>query len=240
MSEPNATSTAGPLVLVVDDELHVRRFLKTGLSSHAYRVLEATTGDEGIRLAKQYVPDLVLLDLGLPDVDGLDVMRAIREWSAVPVIVLSARGQEGQKVAALDAGADDYLTKPFGFPELLARIRAALRRAVRVEGDPASTTFSCGPLRVDLALRRVLLDDEEVHLTPIEYKLLTTLVQHAGKVVTQKQLLEAVWGPESVDQSHYLRVYMTHLRRKLEPDPARPRFFATEAGVGYRLQCPEA
>jgi two-component system KDP operon response regulator KdpE len=236
MSKEDEARGSEALVLVIEDEPHVRRFLRAGLISHGLRVLEARNGEEGIRLASQYVPDVVLLDLGLPDIDGLEVTKALRAWSAMAIIVLSARGQEGQKVAALDTGADDYLTKPFGFPELLARIRAALRRAVRVESDPKARVFTCGPLRVDLDLRRVYLDDEEVHLTPIEYKLLTVLIQHAGRVVTQKQLLEAVWGPEAVDQSHYLRVYMSYLRRKLEPDPARARFFVTEAGVGYRLQ----
>jgi two-component system, OmpR family, KDP operon response regulator KdpE len=239
VSEAAGKSTAGALVLVVEDEPPVRRFLRTSLEAQGYRVMDATSVDEGVRFAKQWVPDVVLLDLGLPDGDGLDVARALREWSAVPIIVLSARGQEGQKVSALDAGADDFLVKPFGVPELLARIRAALRRSVRVESDPASSAFECGPLRIDFAYRRVTLDGEEVHLTPIEYKILVTLAQRAGKVVTQTQLLEAVWGPHCADQSHYLRVYMTHLRRKLEPEPARPRFFVTEAGVGYRLRAEE-
>jgi two-component system, OmpR family, KDP operon response regulator KdpE len=226
-----------PLVLVVEDEPQVRKFLRAGLPAHGYRLVEATTGEEALRLAVQHVPEVVLLDLGLPDMDGLEVTRRLREWSQVPILVISARGQESQKVDALDAGADDYLTKPFGFSELLARIRAALRRAVR--SDAGESTFESGALRVDLAARRVFVEGAEVHLTPIEYRLLTTLAKHAGKVVTHRQLLQEVWGPQSLDQTHYLRVHMTHLRRKIEPGGARPRLLQTEAGVGYRLQAPE-
>jgi two-component system KDP operon response regulator KdpE len=227
-----------PLVLVIEDDAQVRKFLRASLNAHGYRVEEATSGEEGTSMAAQFRPDVILLDLGLPDVDGIIIARRIREWSTVPIIVLSARGQENQKVEALDAGTDDYLTKPFGVPELLARIRVALRHAARAS-EKTSNVFESGPLRVDLAARLVMLGDEEIHLTPIEYKILTTLVRHAGKVVTQKQLLEEVWGPKSTNQTHYLRVYMAHLRRKLEPDPVRPRLFETEAGVGYRLHVDE-
>jgi len=237
VSTSGETSGAGPLVLLVEDDLQIRRFLRNSLPAHGLRLLEATSGAEALRLAAQYVPEVVLLDLGLPDLDGIEVTRRLREWSAVPILVLSARGQEQSKVEALDAGADDYLTKPFGFAELLARIRVALRNAARTSSGAIESTFECGPLHIDFAERRVRVDERSVHLTPIEYKLLTALARHAGKVVTHKQLLETVWGPGSTENTHYLRVYMTHLRRKLEPTPARPRFFTTEAGVGYRLQC---
>lgn len=230
--------SAGPLVLIVDDEPQVRRYLRTSLQAHGYRTLEAATGAEALRMASQYVPDVVLLDLGLPDLDGTEVTRRMREWTRVPILVISARGQESDKVHALDAGADDYLTKPFGFAELLARVRVALRHAQIAPTDGSESTFTCGPLRLELALRRVFLADREIHLTPIEYKLLTTLARHAGKVVTHKQLLQEVWGPQSTEQNQYLRVYMTHLRRKLEPPESRTRIFKTEAGVGYRLECP--
>ena len=236
MSPSDETEGQRPRILLIEDEPQVRRYLRTSLPPQGYELLEAATGEEGLRLASVEEPDLVLLDLGLPDLDGLEVARRLREWSEVPVIVLSARGQEWQKVEALDAGADDYLTKPFGFAELLARIRAALRRAVRLQSGQSDAVFVSGPLRVDLALRQVFLEEREIHLTPIEFKLLATLVKYAGKVVTQKQLLEAVWGPRRGAQAHYLRVYMAHLRRKLEPDLARPGLFMTEAGVGYRLK----
>lgn len=227
--------TPGPLILLIEDERQLRRYLKPSLLAQGYRMMEAETGEEGLTLAGQYVPDLVLLDLGLPDLDGLKVTTRIRAWSKVPILVLSARGQEGDKVAALDAGADDYLTKPFGFQELLARIRVALRHTT--EGE---TEFVCGPLRVDLAGHRVFAQDAEIRLTAIEYKLLTALIRHAGKVVTHRQLLKEVWGPGTAEQTQYLRVYMAHLRHKLESDPARPRIFQTEIGVGYRLLWKEA
>jgi len=230
---------AKPLVLVIEDELQLRRFLRVSLGAHGYRVVEAETGELGLVLASQHVPDIVLLDLGLPDCDGTEVAARLRTWSQVPILVLSARGDEAQKVAALDGGADDYLTKPFGVEELLARIRVALRRAARGPAT-AGGVFESGSLRLDLDARRTWVDGREVHLTPIEYKLLTALVQHAGQVVTHKQLLEAAWGPQHAQQTHYLRVYMTHLRRKLEPDALRPRLFRTEAGVGYRLELGEA
>ena len=228
-------ATPGALILLVEDESALRRYLRPSLAAQGYRLVEAAGGMEGLGLAKQHVPDLVLLDLGLPDVDGLEVTRRLREWSRVPIIVLSARGQEGDKVDALDAGADDYLTKPFGFAELLARIRVALRHVAELEAGGGATEFSCGPLRVDLAARRTFVDGREIHLTAIEHRLLATLIEHAGKVVTHRQLLQAVWGPGHAEQAHYLRVYMAHLRRKLEDDPTRPRIFRTEIGVGYRL-----
>jgi len=230
-------SIEGPQVLVVEDDAQVRRFLRTSLPPHGYRVLEAENGAQAVRMASQYAPELVLLDLGLPDLDGLEVVRQLRGWSRAPILILSARGQERSKVEALDAGADDYLTKPFGFPELLARMRAALRRIQ--SPTQSDSPFVCGYLQVDFAARRVLCDGNEVHLTPIEFRLLSVLARHAGKVVTQKQLLTEVWGPHSVEHGEYLRVYMTHLRRKLEPGTGRGRIFRTEAGVGYRLECPE-
>lgn len=223
------------LILVIDDEPQIRRFLRASLTAHEHRVLEAATAAEGLRSATEDKPDLILLDLGLPDGDGLVVTRRLREWSATPIIVLSARQNERDKIDALDAGADDYLTKPFGVGELLARIRVALRHTLR-EGDGASPAFDAGDLRVDLDRRQVFAHGQEVRLTPTEYKLLTTLVQHAGRVVTQQQLLRAVWGPAYAQETQYLRVYMGQLRHKIEKDPARPRFLITEPGVGYRLK----
>jgi two-component system KDP operon response regulator KdpE len=214
----------------------VLRFLRASLSAHGYRVLEAASGEQGLVEAATRSPDIVLLDLGLPDLDGVEVARRLRGWSAVPVIVLSARGQESDKIKALDAGADDYLTKPFGVGELLARMRVALRNAARVAAGAGEPSFEVGELRVDLAARRVFVRDEEVRLTRTEYNLLATLVKHVGKVMTHRQLLLAVWGPGATGESHYLRVYMGQLRHKLEKDPARPRYLLTETGVGYRLQ----
>ncbi len=225
-----------PLVLVIEDEGQVMRFLRATLPGQGYRVVEAVTGQQAIVEASTRSPDLVLLDLGLPDIDGIEVTRRIREWSAVPIIVVSARGQEADKIKALDAGADDYLTKPFGTGELLARIRVALRNAARGAGAARESVFTTGELRVDLGSRRVFVGEREVRLTRTEYKLLTTLVKSAGKVVTHRQLLKDVWGPGAVDQSHYVRVYMGQLRHKLEQDPARPRYLVTETGVGYRLR----
>lgn len=224
-----------PLVLVVEDEPQVRRFLRTSLSSNEYRVIEAVNGVEALRSAAQYVPDIVLLDLGLPDIDGIDVAKRLRTWSSVPILVLSARDHERDKVLALDAGADDYLTKPFGFAELLARMRVALRHAARLDPGPGEAVFKSGDLTVDLEHRRISLAERDVKLTPIEFKLLSVLVKNAGKVVTHKQLLLQVWGPSAVNEKQYLRVYMTHLRRKLERPAGEPRVFETEAGVGYRL-----
>jgi len=224
-----------PLILLIEDEPQMRRFLRAALESHDYRLVEATTSREGLAQATSRNPNVILLDLGLPDGDGIDLARRIREWSATPIVVISARGKEQDKVAALDAGADDYLTKPFGTDELLARLRVALRHAARAAA-PAEPVFSVGELRVDLAARQVFASGAEVHLTPTEYKLLTALVRNAGKVVTQRQLLKEVWGPNAVEHSHYLRVYMGQLRHKIELDPTRPRYLQTEAGVGYRLR----
>jgi two-component system KDP operon response regulator KdpE len=225
----------GPIILVIEDEQEIRRFLRVSLGNHGYRLVESATGKEGVMQAASQQPDLIVLDLGLPDIDGMDVIRQVREWSQVPIIILSARGQEHEKVNALDAGADDYLTKPFSVGELLARLRVALRHAVRSKGEPGDPVFVLDSLRVDLAGRQVFVGDTEIHLTPIEYRLLTTLVKYAGKVVTHRQLLKEVWGPDSVYETQYLRVYMAQLRRKIEADPARPRFLLTEPGVGYRL-----
>jgi two-component system KDP operon response regulator KdpE len=225
-----------PLVLVVEDEPQVMRFLRATLPAHGYRVAEAATGAQALVEASTRGPDLVLLDLGLPDLDGVEVTRRIREWSAVPILVVSARGQERDKVEALDAGADDYLTKPFGSEELLARMRVALRHAARVKGDAGEAVFEAGELRVDLAARLVFRRGEEVRLTRTEYRLLAVLVQNSGKVVTHRQLLREVWGPGSASETHYLRVYMAQLRHKLEDDPAQPRDLLTETGVGYRLR----
>lgn len=225
-----------PLILMIEDEAQIRRFLRTTLTSNHYRLVEATTAQDGLQLAASRTPDLVILDLGLPDKDGLVVIAELRGWTAVPIIVLSAREQEGDKVLALDAGADDYLTKPFSVNELLARIRVALRHASQMGQEGDSPVFTVGDLRVDLAQRQVFIADKEIHLTPIEYKLLTMLVRHAGKVITQRQLLKEVWGPAYTDESHYLRVYMGQLRHKLEANPARPCYLLTEPGVGYRLK----
>jgi two-component system KDP operon response regulator KdpE len=226
---------AEPVVVVIEDEPQIRRFLRAALTGQGYRLFEADTGEDGLIEAASRQPDVVILDLGLPDIDGLEVIRRLREWSAVPIIVLSARGHERDKVAALDVGADDYLSKPFGVEELLARMRVALRHHARVDRESTESTFSVGEIQIDLARRRVLVRGAEVHLTPIEYRLLATLVRHAGRVITHRQLLREVWGPNTEDQAHYLRVYMAHLRRKLETDSARPRYLSTEPGVGYRL-----
>jgi two-component system KDP operon response regulator KdpE len=227
-------TTPGALVLVVEDERPIRRLLRATLSAQGFRVLEAETGAEAIGLAPSHLPDLILLDLGLPDMDGLEVVRKIREWSSVPIVVLSARGMERDKVAALDGGADDYITKPFGVKELAARVRVALRHAAT--GPSANEpTFVVGKLSVDLARRRITLDGHEVHVTPIEYKLLTCLIRHAGRVVTHRQILTEVWGTPHAEQTHYVRIYMRQLRNKIEETPARPRYLLTEAGVGYRL-----
>ena len=228
-------TNADPLILLIEDELAVHRFLGASLPAHDLRVMSAATGEEGLARAADYNPDVVLLDLGLPDIDGLEVTRRIRDWSAVPIIVLSARGQEKDKIAALDAGADDYLTKPFSTGELLARIRVALRHTARQASGSPEPVFAVGELRVDLAGRHVFVGGQEVHLTPIEYKLLTALVRHAGRVLTHQQLLKEVWGPHHTQDTHYLRVHLAQLRRKIEPDPAQPRYLLTETGVGYRF-----
>ena len=229
-----------PKILVVEDEPQMRRFLRALLSSHEHRLLEAETGREALALASSHGPDVIILDLGLPDIDGLQLVANLREWTQTPIIVVSARGREHDKVKALDLGADDYLTKPFGSQELLARIRVALRHASRTSAPELGSVFQAGSLSVDLARRRVSVADQPVHLTPLEYKLLTTLIEHVGKVLTHRQLLERVWGPAHVNQSQYLRVYMAQLRRKIERDPARPELLRTETGVGYRLEVPDA
>ena len=232
----SAEPTAGPLILLIEDEPQMRRFLRAALSAQDYRLVEAATAREGVAQAAGRNPDVILLDLGLPDRDGLEVTRELREWSATPIIVLSARGREQDKVAALDLGADDYLTKPFGVDELLARIRVALRHAARPPGAAPEPVFEAGDLRVDLAQREVRRAGAEVHLTPTEYSLLRVLIRHAGKVLTHRQLLKEVWGSHSPEQAHYVRVYLAQLRQKLEADPARPRLLLTEPGVGYRLR----
>ena len=229
-------ATLAPLLLLIEDEPQMRRFLRATLKAHGYQVVEAATAREGLAQAAGRNPELILLDLGLPDLDGLEVVRTIRRSARTPVIVLSARGQEQDKVAALDLGADDYLTKPFGASELLARIRVALRRSALPPGAPAEPVFQTGELRVDLVRRQVFRGEEEAHLTPTEYRLLAALIRHAGRVSTHRQLLEEVWGANYADQSHYLRVYMAQLRHKLERDPTRPKLLTTEPGVGYRMQ----
>lgn len=224
---------SAPVVLLVEDEKTIRRFVRTALEEGGCEVHETETVRQGLIDAGTRKPDLVILDLGLPDGDGVTLIKELRAWSATPVLVLSARSQETDKVAALDAGADDYLTKPFGVAELLARSRALLRRGRIAAGEPL---VRFGEVTLDLAARRVTRNGDEVHLTPIEYRLLTQLVAHAGKVVTQRQLLREVWGPSHAEDGHYLRIYMGNLRKKLEADSARPRHFLTETGVGYRFQ----
>jgi two-component system KDP operon response regulator KdpE len=220
-------------VLIVEDEQAIRRFLRTALEAEGLRVFDAQTLQRGLLEAATRKPDLVILDLGLPDGDGIDFIRDFRQWSATPVIVLSARSEEHDKIAALDAGADDYLSKPFGIGELQARLRVALRRHANTQPNDPVVTFS--DVQVDLAARRIVRGGEEVHLTPIEFRLLAELLNNPGKVLTQRQLLNHVWGPNAVEHSHYLRIYMGHIRQKLEADPARPRHFLTETGIGYRF-----
>lgn len=219
-------------VLVIDDESQIRRLLRVALTAHDYEVWEEATGQGGLNWIAMHKPDLVVLDLGLPDQDGLELIKGLRDWSQVPVVILSAREQEGEKIAALDAGADDYVTKPFSMGELLARIRTALRHASESADDPLLTFES---LSIDRAHRMVTVDGVEVKLTPTEYELMKVLAANAGKVLTHRQLLRAVWGPAYEQENHYLRIYVGQLRRKLEPDPSRPRHILTEAGVGYRL-----
>jgi two-component system, OmpR family, KDP operon response regulator KdpE len=220
-------------VLLVEDEREIRRFVRAALETEGCRVFEAESMQRGLIEAGTRKPDLILLDLGLPDGNGVDFIRDCRAWSQVPIIVLSARSDEHDKIEALDAGADDYLTKPFGVGELLARLRVGLRHAAK--GPKEDSVFSVAHLRVDLAQRRVFVAEREVHLTPIEYRLLSLLVRHAGKVLTHRQLVREVWGSAYAENSHYARVYMGQLRHKLELDPARPRFLLTEPGVGYRM-----
>jgi two-component system KDP operon response regulator KdpE len=229
-------SAEGELVLVVEDEPQMRKFIRASLASHGYRILEAQRAQEALALLTSHNPALLLLDLGLPDADGLDLTRQVREWSKLPIIVISARGREDDKVAALDAGADDYLTKPFGVNELLARMRVAQRHAQAASAQPDVQGYDFGALHIDLVRREVARAGQPVHLTPIEYKLLILLAQHAGKVLTHRQILKDVWGPAYQGQTHYVRVQMAELRKKLEDDPSRPKLLVTEPGVGYRLR----
>ena len=226
-------TTESGRVLVVDDEPQIRRALSTNLGARGYDVLTAATGEEALRVAAERHPEVVILDLGLPGIDGVEVVRGLRGWSRVPIIVLSVRSDESDKVAALDAGADDYVTKPFGMNELLARLRAALRRGAPT---PEQATVETPDFTLDLAAKRVLRDGAEVHLTPTEWHLVEVLVRNAGKLVSQRQLLQEVWGPQYGTETNYLRVYLAQVRRKLEPDPARPRYFITEPGMGYRFE----
>jgi two-component system KDP operon response regulator KdpE len=225
-----------PVVLVIEDETDMRTFARIALAAHGYRAIEAGTAADGIRLAAKHRPDIVLLDLGLPDADGSEVTRRIREWSTVPILVISARGSEAAKVKALDEGADDYMTKPFGAAEMMARIRVALRNASRSRADPIRVIQIGEDVRVDLPRHSVTVRGKDVHLTPIEFKLLVALIRQAGLVLTHRDLLEAVWGPGHEDETQYLRVYMTHLRHKLERKPAHPKYLMTEVGIGYRLR----
>jgi two-component system KDP operon response regulator KdpE len=223
-------------IVVVEDDPAIRLFLRTGLGAHGFKVFEAETGRQGIVEAGVRKPDLIILDLGLPDMEGAKVIKIIREWSAVPIIILSARSTEQHKIDALDAGADDYLTKPFGLGELLARIRVAMRHSVSSPEQDQGGVFTTGALKVDLLKRQVFVGDREVHLTPIQFRLLSVLIKNAGKVLTHQYLLKEVWGPSYSDNSHYLRIYMSQLRQKLETDPAQPQYLLTESGIGYRLK----
>ena len=225
-------NTESARILVVDDEAQMRRFLSGALTAHGHHVLAVDSGAQALRELPGFHPDVVLLDLSLPDLDGVEVLRRVREWSGTPVLVLSVREREEDKIAALDAGADDYLTKPFSMGELLARIRVALRHAAHTDDEPIITS---GALTIDLARRRVTESDREISLTPTEYEILKSLAAHPGRVLTQRQLLRQIWGPQFEQETHYLRVFMSQLRRKLEPDPSRPRYLLTEPGVGYRL-----
>ena len=226
---------SNPLVLVIEDEIPIRQFLRNALDEAGYRLAEADSGKRGLALAEQSKPDVVLLDLGLPDMDGQEVLLQLRTWLVAPIIIVSARDQEAQKVAALDHGADDYLTKPFNTGELLARIRVVLRHAAQRAANEELPVFEQGHLKIDFAARQVFIRDMETHLTPIEFKLLAILIQHAGKVLTHRYLLKEVWGPQQVGDTHYLRVFMAGLRRKIEDNPARPRYLLTDQGVGYRF-----
>jgi two-component system, OmpR family, KDP operon response regulator KdpE len=221
-----------PVVLIIDDERSIRRFLQISLEANGYHVYEASTGQDGLAQAATLRPDVILLDLGLPDLDGLDVLKILREWSSTPVIILSVRNTDAEKIASLDAGADDYLTKPFSVGELLARLRVAQRHR---QPTAETSIFQSGPLHIDLTRRLVTVNDQPIKLTPTEYALLRLLVQYAGRVVTHRQLLREVWGPAYETETHYLRVYVAQLRQKIEPDPTHPTLLLTEAGVGYRL-----
>jgi len=229
-------TNTSPVIVVIEDDPAIRLFLRTGLGAHGFKVFEADRGRQGIIEAGIRKPDLIILDLGLPDMDGVDVIKTIRKWSGMPIIILSARSTELHKIDALDAGADDYLTKPFGLGELLARIRVAMRHTVSSPEQDQSGVFTTGALKVDLLKRQVFVDDREVHLTPIQYRLLAVLIKNAGKVLTHQYLLKEVWGPSYWENSHYLRIYMSQLRQKLETDPAQPQYLLTESGVGYRLK----
>lgn len=226
-----------PVIVVVEDDPQIGRFLRTSLNAHGFQLFQAESGESGLVEIGTRKPDLVILDLGLPRMDGIAVIRWIRKWSAMPIIILSARSQETDKVTALDAGADDYLTKPFSIGELLARIRVSLRHSAQVSGNGTDTRlFNAGALHVDLSSRRVHVADQEIHLTPIEYRLLAVLIHNAGKVLTHRQLLLQVWGPAYIEHAHYVRIYMRQLRQKLEPDPTKPCYLQTESGIGYRLR----
>lgn len=223
-------------ILAIEDEAPIRRFLRAYLEGRGFFLLEATTGGQGLSLAASHNPAVILLDLGLPDMDGLAVLARLREWTQTPIIILSARGRENDKIAGLDAGADDYLVKPFSVGELEARIRVALRHAAKIGSGEEEAVFTSGDLRVDFSTRKVTVGEREAHLTPIEFKLLAVMARHAGKVVTQAQLLREVWGRSATEQGHYVRVYVHQLRHKIEREPARPSHLKTETGVGYRLE----
>ena len=229
-------SQTSPIIVVIEDDPAIRLFLRTGLGAHGFKVFEADRGRQGIVEAGVRKPDLIILDLGLPDMEGIDVIKAIREWSVMPIIILSARSTEQHKIDALDAGAYDYLTKPFGLGELLARIRVEMRYSVNSPAQDQSDVFTTGALKVDLLKRQVVVGDREVLLTPIQYRLLSVLIKNAGKVLTHQYLLKEAWGPSYKDNSHYLRTYMSQLRQKLETDPTQPQYLLTESGVGYRLK----
>jgi two-component system, OmpR family, KDP operon response regulator KdpE len=231
----SVVTPVSPLVLLIEDEAPMRKFLRSFLTGAGYRLIEAVTGQEALQLAAHHPPDVVILDLGLPDMDGQDVLREMREWSKAPIIILSVRDQDLQKITALDNGADDYLTKPFSSGELLARIRAALRRSAAGQSSSEVTSYQVDNLSVDLSTRKVFLQGQEVHLTPIEFKLLTILLRHSNRVLTHQYLLKEVWGPKRAENTPHLRVFMAGLRRKIEVDPARPRHLMTEQGVGYRF-----
>lgn len=229
---------SSPVITIIEDEAPIRRFLRASLSAEGFRVVEAETAASGLRSITQQRPNLVLLDLGLPDGDGIDLIRTVREWSSIPIVVLSARGEEQAKIVALDEGADDYLAKPFGIGELLARVRVALRHAARINAvsDVEETQYQFGDIQVDLATRIVTKSDHTVSLTKLEFDLLAALVRHAGKVLTHRFLLREVWGPQSTNEPHYVRVFMANLRKKLEDNPSQPCYLLTEQGVGYRLK----
>lgn len=228
-------NNSGFKVLIIDDDPPIRKLLKVALGAHGYVFEEAACAQDGITRAAYFHPDIIILDLGLPDFDGKKVIKEIREWAKTPIIILTARDQEAEKIDALDAGADDYLTKPFGVGELLARMRVCLRRSSRADSEPV---MQCGDLSIDFVQRRVMVGEREIRLTPTEYELIKLLAQNAGRVMTHQQLLKAVWGQSYTEDTHYIRVFIGQLRRKIEPDPTQPRYIVTESGVGYRLLCP--